>query len=159
MARTKSSFKILDNWVNIFFNCVVIYQGAVIIMKKILILGFSITGREASKYFIEEGLDVLIFDDVKKNDFIISDLSLIPWEDIDFIIASPGFSPFHLVYKLAKEKNIKILQEAEFSLKKLDQKIIAITGTNGRGGHIPPLFTSSTDDVNVTPGYPSRGRW
>jgi UDP-N-acetylmuramoylalanine--D-glutamate ligase len=52
--------------------------------------------------------------------------------DCDFIVTSPGVPSNSEVLETAREKNIKIMSELEFSALFCKGKIISITGTNGK---------------------------
>lgn len=52
--------------------------------------------------------------------------------ECELIVSSPGVPPYAEIIKKADKNSIPIISELEFASKFLDNKIIAITGTNGK---------------------------
>ncbi|HEY2810310.1 MAG TPA: Mur ligase family protein [Rhabdochlamydiaceae bacterium] len=108
--------------------------------KKFLILGLGKSGKAAAALLLSRGEEVWGFDDAilvlesleTVGVHVITDASRIDWRAIDSLIASPGVSPEHLIYKSAVEKKIPVIGEAELALRFLNQKAVGITGTNGK---------------------------
>ncbi len=104
----------------------------------VLILGFGKSGKSLLQFFIAKGARVIIYDDkvltdVDKDSYLfyhkIEDL---PFNRIDLIACSPGVSPEHKVLLEAKKQGIPIRGEMQIGLDALKNKIIGITGTNGK---------------------------
>ena len=115
--------------------------------KKILILGFSTTGVACAKYFISQGADVYVsefaemkekqqkeYDELKKlgihiefnghsDDFI---------KNSAFCILSPSIPTDAPILKKLDELNIKYFSDIEYVSKFDKDKIVLITGTNGK---------------------------
>ena len=111
--------------------------------KKVLIMGYSLSGRAAAKYLAKHGADVYITEG--KTD-ILQDEELdklgIKTEfgkhTDEFIegsyvaIVSPSVPIESELYKKVKEKNIQIISEIELAYKETGKPFIGITGTNGK---------------------------
>ncbi len=115
--------------------------------KKILILGFSTTGIAAAKYFKSKGADVYISEysqikDKQKQDFEdMKNLGInIEFEghsdefikNAEFCILSPSIPIDTPVLKKLEEQNIKYFSDIEYVSKNNNDKIVLITGTNGK---------------------------
>ncbi len=115
--------------------------------KKILVLGFSKTGIAAAKYFKNHGMDVYLSESSElkeKNQKIYEDLAKsginIEFnghsdEFLDgslFCLLSPSIPPEAPVLERLKEKNIPYYSDIEFCSFLAKNKMIAITGTNGK---------------------------
>ena len=111
--------------------------------KKVLIMGYSLSGRAAAKYLAKHGADVYITEG--KTD-ILQDEELdklgIKTEfgkhTDEFIegayvaIVSPSVPIESELYKKVKGKNIQIISEIELAYKETGKPFIGITGTNGK---------------------------
>lgn len=103
---------------------------------KVLIVGFGVSGKAAAKLAAHQGYEVLITDKKKQEvsppyTFIEeSNLNLI--QQLDFAIVSPGIRDDNEGIQKLKTKGVKIISEVEFGLQHLNQRIIAITGSNGK---------------------------
>ncbi len=115
--------------------------------KKVLILGFSTTGIAAAKYFQSQGADVYLSEFNKKSDKDQNEidklLSLnikIEFEghsdefinNAEFCILSPSISFDSPIIKKLEEKNIKYFSDIEYISFDDNEKIVLITGTNGK---------------------------
>ena len=115
--------------------------------KKILILGFSITGVAAARYFSLHGANVFISEcasKTNKNDSLIKEMESLGVkiefsrhsdefiEGADFCILSPSIPYKAEVLQKLREKKIKYFSDIEY-LSQIDKdKIVLITGTNGK---------------------------
>ena len=112
-----------------------------------LILGFSTTGIAAAKYFQSQGADVYLSEFNKKSDKDQNEidklLSLnikIEFEghsdefinNADFCILSPSIPFDSPIIKKLEEKNIKYFSDIEYISFDDNEKIVLITGTNGK---------------------------
>ena len=115
--------------------------------KKVLILGFSTTGIAAAKYFQSQGADVYLSEFNKKSDKDQNEidklLSLnikIEFEghsdefinNADFCILSASIPFDSPIIKKLEEKNIKYFSDIEYISFDDNEKIVLITGTNGK---------------------------
>jgi UDP-N-acetylmuramoylalanine--D-glutamate ligase len=113
-------------------------------VKKALVVGLGISGKAAAKLLLQQGYAVTAVD--KKDlqaDVEVRDLSLqgvqvfqeeafFQEEFFPLVIVSPGISFPHPILERAAMQGSKILGEAEFALQLLQQRAVAITGTNGK---------------------------
>ena len=106
--------------------------------KKILIYGLGKTGL-SSYYFLKKYNDLILFDDnkirnKKYSKKIISNINKIKKSKFDYIIISPGININKCKLKKYLKKNLqKIITDLDiFYCKNFKNKIIAITGTNGK---------------------------
>ena len=142
--------------------------------KKILILGFSTTGIASAKYFKSKGADVYIseysqmkdnqraeFDELKNLGINIefgghSDNFI---KNAEFCILSPSIPTDAPVLKKLDELNIKYFSDIEYVSKCNNEKIVLITGTNGKTtttalvSHIlsKKFNTSAMGNIGVSP--------
>ena len=112
-------------------------------MKNIAILGAGKTGLSAYKHYKSLKYNIVIWDEnpavVEKLKDNYKFISFREWdyENLDFIIVSPGISleyPHkHHVLEYAEQNNIKIYCDVELFIQENPQiKYIAVTGTNGK---------------------------
>lgn len=115
--------------------------------KKVLIMGFSVSGKSAARYLAQHGANVFITEgnEAKKEDKKeIKELNLLgiktefgkhsdKFIDGAYVaIISPSIPKDSELYKKVKEKNIQIISEIEFAYKETGKPFIGITGTNGK---------------------------
>lgn len=115
--------------------------------KKILILGFSTTGIASAKYFKSKGADVFISEfspmkDSQQKDFDeLKNLGInIEFEghtdsfinNAEFCILSPSIPTDAPILKKLDELNIKYFSDIEYVSKLDSEKMVLITGTNGK---------------------------
>ena len=115
--------------------------------KKILILGFSTTGISAAKYFASKGANVFISDSNElskkyekqyeelKNSNIKIEFNAHSDEFLngsDFCILSPSIPYDSEIIKKLEEKNIKYFSDIEYLSFSQKEKMVLITGTNGK---------------------------
>lgn len=115
--------------------------------KKILILGFSTTGIACAKYFAKKNAQVFIseYESQKdKDEALINELNTLGIkiefgghndafiENSDFCILSPSIPTDAPILKKLDEKNISYMSDIEYISKDENEKIILITGTNGK---------------------------
>lgn len=117
------------------------YQG-----QKVLVVGLGISGRSAAYFLLHKGAIVHGTDrnieglatqpelvDLKKLGLISrSEASVSSVDEFDLIIMSPGIPPTHPVYALAKKSNVLIWGEIELGCRSVTNRVIGITGTNGK---------------------------
>ena len=115
--------------------------------KKILILGYSVTGIAAAKYFISKNADVCISESKAKEDVDIQELDELLNKGVkvefsghsdefinnsEFCILSPSIPPEAEILTRLKEKNIPYMSDIEYVSKFDSDKMIVTTGTNGK---------------------------
>lgn len=116
-------------------------------MGKTLIIGLGISGQAAAKLLLSQGHAVIGVDSrcpefqqlpeiaalISQGLQIQSDKEPIFFGDIELVVVSPGISVKHPLYIAAKGENKKIISEIELGCRFLsNQKIIGVTGTNGK---------------------------
>lgn len=106
-------------------------------MKRALVYGLGISGKAAADLLMQQGFEVLGYDDrlssiaykeVKRFD----PLDEACWRGIEFVVLSPGISSEMLFYQQLRQRKLPLIGEAEFSLRLCQQPAIGITGTNGK---------------------------
>lgn len=97
-------------------------QGAIV---RTLIVGLGKSGKAAKNLLEKEGDEVTGFDD-------LTDSTVPNVKSFDRLILSPGVSPSHRVVSEAVLCGIPIIGEAQLALERMNQRAIAITGTNGK---------------------------
>lgn len=115
-------------------------------MKKVIVFGIGITGKASIEALKLKDYDVLIYDDRELN-FILSELSflkideskilknidLIRWDEIEFVLRSPGIKNTHRLIESAIENDIEVISDIELAYRFYGgDRFIAITGTNGK---------------------------
>ncbi len=115
--------------------------------KKILILGFSLTGIACAKYFNSQQANVYISENAKITEKQVSEVEelkklgiKIEFEghsdefisNAEFCILSPSIPTDAPVLKRLDEKGIKYFSDIEYVSKLDNDKIVLITGTNGK---------------------------
>lgn len=113
--------------------------------KNILILGMSKSGKSALKLLYNAKNNFYIYDQNEeiltelvesyidyKNVFIVKTLDEQLLCDLNLIIISPSISIFDPFILKAKSKKINVFSELELGYKYLKNRLIAVTGTNGK---------------------------
>lgn len=102
--------------------------------KRVVILGFGISGRAAARFLVSQGAKVTAIDDraesLEKEPGVCFKSAL--QDDDEILIVSPGIPPSHILYREAKSRQIPVWGETELACRYLKQRAIAITGTNGK---------------------------
>jgi UDP-N-acetylmuramoylalanine--D-glutamate ligase len=114
--------------------------------KKVLVVGFGLSGVAVTKYLVEQGARVTVTDSKQKSDLaesfnVCGDLKVEfelgkhnnkTFETSELIVVSPGV-PLNLKpLEEAREKNIPIMSEIDLAAAEIEHPVIAITGTNGK---------------------------
>lgn len=115
--------------------------------KRVLILGFGISGQSAALFLLKRGAKVTACDKIVKlplsqniqalvnvGVILVTENDIISVTDFDLIVASPGISRDHFLYKKALDNGIKIIGEVELATSEIafQKTCIAVTGTNGK---------------------------
>lgn len=98
-----------------------------------LIIGYGASGKAATALLQKQGLNVYVYDD-RVLEGSCNQIKIKEFQNLHFQVAilSPGIHPRHAACLEAARLKIPILGEAEFALRSLPQRKIAITGTNGK---------------------------
>ncbi len=116
-------------------------------MKKVCIFGYGSTGKSLAKVLDEP---FVVYSDTEIDDNNLEIFS--NFDEISYVIKSPGISYEHSVLQEFEKRGIDIVDELEWSLKKLKGKKIGITGTNGKTTTTDLLFkifSKAFDDVKL----------
>lgn len=115
--------------------------------KKVLIMGFSLSGKSAAKYLASHGAEVFITESREQKPEDKTDIDELlslgvktefgghtdEFIDGSYIsIVSPSVPKDSELYKKVCEKNIQIISEIELAYKETGKPFIGITGTNGK---------------------------
>lgn len=112
--------------------------------KKVLVLGYSITGVSAAKYLAKNGANVFLSEVKEKtnqNTKELVDLGIkIEFKghsedfikDAAFAILSPSIPPKTPILEELRKRGIEYMSDVEFAYRLFPKKILTITGTNGK---------------------------
>ncbi len=112
--------------------------------KKILVLGFSTTGVAAARYLAQNGADVYLSEINPKGDQDTRELENLGVKiefgnhseefinNASFAVLSPSIPQNSEIIQKLKAKNIEFISDIELAFRIEPDKIIAITGTNGK---------------------------
>lgn len=102
--------------------------------NKVLIFGYSKSGKSAEKLLQKLDCNYTIFDDNLKvsGGRFLTKLNKTNLASFNLIVLSPGVSIYHKKIVLAKKLGVKVVSELEFAYWFCTPKIIAVTGTNGK---------------------------
>jgi UDP-N-acetylmuramoylalanine--D-glutamate ligase len=114
--------------------------------KKVLIVGFGVSGLSAAKYMVKQGARVTITDMKQKTElqeFVsqIGDLKIEfelgkhnpqTFKESELIVVSPGVALNIKPLEEAREAGVTITSEIDLAAQALEQPLIAVTGTNGK---------------------------
>lgn len=100
---------------------------------KVLILGLGCTGRALADYFEGQNIeyDFAKKDDVNAKTFNENYINNL-LNDVDLVVSSPGISCNNELIFQIKRRRIAFFGELEFATSKINNDIIAVTGTNGK---------------------------
>lgn len=134
--------------------------------KNILVLGLGISGVATAKALNKLGANVLISDNKSEEqlkeymkqikdidiDYILgsNDVKL---SNIDLIVKSPGIKNNIPIIQKAIDMNIEVITDIEIGYRLFNNKIIAITGTNGKTTTttlVGEIFNNTEQKVHVT---------
>ena len=114
--------------------------------KKVLIVGFGLSGVSAAKYMVKQGARVTVTDQKQKSelmdsvkatdglkiDFEFGKHNPVTFLGAELIVVSPGVPLNMKPLDEAKLKGIPITSEIEIAAAGLKEPLIAVTGTNGK---------------------------
>jgi UDP-N-acetylmuramoylalanine--D-glutamate ligase len=114
--------------------------------KRIMVVGLAKTGVSLTRFLSENGAKVTVTDHKSKAelsealdqmkdltiDFDLGGHTPKKFLEQELIILSPGVSPYLKIFEYARNNNVKVTGEFEFSSWFIKEPTIAITGTNGK---------------------------
>jgi len=114
--------------------------------KRVLVVGFGMSGVAVSKYMAKQGAKVTVTDMKQRNELTesinaVGDLKIEfdlgkhnpkLFEATDLVVVSPGVPLNQKVFEEVKTRNIPITSEVELAVGSMKEPMIAITGTNGK---------------------------
>ena len=104
--------------------------------KRILVAGAGITGRASAQALSKKGAVVTLVDEKETQieGFNLITPAEIVMEDYEQLLVSPGWREDHLLIESARRAGLYILNEVDlaWSLRRPQQKWLALTGTNGK---------------------------
>lgn len=117
---------------------------------KILILGYSRSGKAAYS-FLKDKNDVYIYDKKKINEVKYYSYYRLKKElpYFDLVIRSPGIKITSKIYQLSVQLSKKVISEVELGLSYLENKLIGVTGSNGKTTLVNMLYVLLKDKFNV----------
>lgn len=112
-------------------------------MKKVCVIGLGKSGRAAAELLLAHGYEVVAVDakealvaeinqQKRKNFSALHEKTSLDVSSFAFVVSSPGVPPTHPLYRAAQQKKIPLLGEAALAFKEMNQRGVAITGTNGK---------------------------
>lgn len=114
--------------------------------KQILIIGLGISGKAAARFLIKRGAHVtaadrnadLFYDEPTVKALIEKGLKLYSEKTLpmplkyDLAVVSPGIPHENVIYTAVSQSKIPIIGEIELACRSLQQRAVAVTGTNGK---------------------------
>lgn len=114
--------------------------------KKVLIVGFGISGVAVAKYMTKQGAKITVVDVKQKHELqehidSCADLKIEfefgkhnpkTFHSVDLIVVSPGVPLNIKPLDEARERNIPITSEIELAIAGIKEPVVAVTGTNGK---------------------------
>lgn len=123
--------------------------------KKVAIIGLGIEGRDALRFLVEEGAEVVVFDKKEKEELDTSDVSSISFKLVcgedylrnrlagfDIIVRSPGVRPDLPEIKEAVKTGARLTSAINIFFSLSPAKIIGVTGTKGKGTTATLIYES-----------------
>ncbi|MBU6383261.1 MAG: UDP-N-acetylmuramoyl-L-alanine--D-glutamate ligase [Verrucomicrobia bacterium] len=100
-------------------------------MRKVLVVGYGVSGKAAAAFLRARGDDVVVVDQ-KGGEGVLSDTADIPLHEFQQVIVSPGIPPTHPLVQKAQERGIEVIGEMELGCRHLQNRCFGITGSNGK---------------------------
>ena len=103
---------------------------------KILVIGIGVSGLSVIDYFLKRKDEVVAVDRKGEKEScrcpVFPDTHRFSPFDFDLVVPSPGVFLDHPLCQRALRKNIPVIGEPELAFQKMDNRIIAVTGSNGK---------------------------
>jgi UDP-N-acetylmuramoylalanine--D-glutamate ligase len=100
-------------------------------MKKILVLGFGVSGKASAALLKSRGFTVVAADK-NPNLGVLQDSADFSLDGFSQIVLSPGITPSHPIVQRAMARSIEVIGETELAFRLLENRCVGITGTNGK---------------------------
>jgi len=114
--------------------------------KKVLVVGFGLSGVATAKYMSRQGAKVMVTDSKQKTELMDSvnaclDLKVeyelgkhneATFRSSELIVLSPGIPLTIKPLDFAREANVPIVSEIDLAVSGIKEPIVAVTGTNGK---------------------------
>ncbi len=112
-------------------------------MKKALVYGLGKSGRAAADLLIKKGYIVEGLDSKKQEKECVFTVTLVDkfkeFADFNLVIISPGISSSDPIIQRFISLGVEVIGEAELGLRSISNKVVAITGTNGKSSIVSLL--------------------
>jgi UDP-N-acetylmuramoylalanine--D-glutamate ligase len=101
-------------------------------MKRALIIGFGASGQAAASFLRRRGWEVTAVDRRPVGEGVLPETAPLAVRSFDLVVASPGVSPGHPLYRAAVADGVPVVGEAALALRACKNPCAAVTGTNGK---------------------------
>lgn len=126
-------------------------------MRKVLIVGYGISGKNAAKLLEQDQYEVYVLDDQSKEEIPYKRISYRELKKklliFDLAIRSPGIKATSSLYKMIKIFAKEVISEIELGfryLQKKNVKFVAVTGTNGKTTLVNLIYELVKSNYNYT---------
>lgn len=99
--------------------------------KKVLVIGYGVSGKSATRFLIQQGYNVIAVDR-KPSPGVLPDTADIPLDGISQVILSPGIPPTHPLVQKAKALGVEVIGEIELGFRNVRNRCFGVTGANGK---------------------------
>jgi len=99
--------------------------------KKILVIGYGVSGRSSAAFLRAQGCEVVIVDK-KAIDGVLPDTPDLPLDGISQAILSPGIPHSHPLVQKVLQQKIEVIGEIELAFRHISNPCVGITGSNGK---------------------------
>lgn len=137
-------------------------KGLHIEKRKVAVVGFGISGKSVSRYFLSQGIHVDVYEDKRVEDFdhgAIAEFTAdtgftiyfsnssadVAVEQYDYVIASPGVPLTHPLVQRAQELGVEFVTDITVFLRLFRSRyshgtVISITGSNGKSTTVSLMY-------------------
>ncbi len=99
--------------------------------KKVLVIGYGVSGRAAAGLLQRQGIDVIAVD--KKPELgVLPDTANVSFEEIGQVVLSPGVPSTHPLVQKALQRGIEVIGEIELGFRQIKNRCFGITAANGK---------------------------